>query len=136
MMLYLNGQDIDRLVLGLVDRRGDDFVFAVAPQGIACSAETFLAAVVSYLGREGLEQWSLTGIIVVSGGGSSTGLRVTHALANAWAFAGAIPLYSLHKTKDGVDDLNVIDHSPKTFVRPEYERAPHITLSKKDALRR
>ncbi len=138
MMLYLNGQDIDHLVLGLVEKTGDVFSFVDQPVTAECRSEDFLANVVEYLKTKNIEKTELSGIIVVSGSGSATGLRVSHALANAWAFAGELDLYSLVKPKDtlDVDALSLVDAEAKTFVRPEYERAPTITTSKKDALRR
>lgn len=138
MILYINGQEIERLVLGLVKKEGVVFSFTFRPTAHQSSPERFLPDIVSYLADHNLKLNGLTGVILVSGEGSATSLRGTHAIGNALAFTEGIPLFNLEKKKSESDEevLSRIHEAPHDFARVKYEKAPHITVSKKDALKR
>lgn len=137
MMLYVNGQDIARLVLGLFRKDGEGGVWHVPPTVIPSSPEGYLEVIEQFLLLHALEHKDVTGIAVASGAGSATALRASHALVNAWGFAGGVPLFKIVKEEGMTDEqmLGQMVQEPQAFVRPLYGNVPHITASTKSALR-
>ncbi len=136
-MLYVNGQDIGTFVLGLI---GDKVLlesFDVGP-------EQYLATIESFLHTHHLTIDDVSGILLVTGPGSPTALRGTHAIVNTLHFTNRIPVFVLEKdanvpdgdvvTKEHVSALSPLPEG--TFAKPIYARGPRITASKKDALGR
>jgi tRNA threonylcarbamoyladenosine biosynthesis protein TsaB len=77
---------------------------------------------------------ALTGVIVFRGPGSFTGLRIGVAVANAIAYAQAIPIVGTGGdgwVADGAERLQAGETD--TQVKPEYGAAPHITRPPKAA---
>lgn len=135
MMLYVNGADIERLVLGLVD----DGAWAASPEAFAGGPERFLAAIDAYLRDHHIERSAITGLAVVRGPGSSTALRSSLAIANAWGFAAQLPLAGLEKplAATDADMLAAIASAPSSAIlTPLYASPAKITASTKDALGR
>ncbi len=134
MMLYVNGSDIARVVLGVLDDGASAFL--VDPVVIDASPEQFLARVDEFLkSHEG----SMTGIVAVLGPGSATALRTSLTMVNALAFAKSIPTFGV-ELAPGADDRSFLvslhGASPVPMARPVYTAPAKITVSTKDALGR
>ncbi|MBP9828079.1 hypothetical protein KBC55_02900 [Patescibacteria group bacterium] len=137
--LYVNGQDIGRLVLGLcaVSDTGG-WSFSHTPEVISVSPEAYLSAIDAYIVAQGTALASLQGFVLVAGPGSATALRAAHALVNALSFARSIPVYSIEKEAT-LADAGVFTQSEVRSTRvavPVYAHEARITQGTKDALRR
>ncbi|MFA6017882.1 MAG: hypothetical protein WCT28_00815 [Patescibacteria group bacterium] len=135
MMLYVNGSEIDSLVLGILnDERS---IFLLQPFRFQLSPEEFLGKITQMIDMPGSGQ--ISGIVVVLGPGSATALRSTLAIVNAFAFARSIPIFGVSLEKDA-DDRTILvalrDAKSIPMARPIYAYAARITASNKDALRR
>ncbi|MFZ2682344.1 MAG: hypothetical protein WAZ14_04615 [Patescibacteria group bacterium] len=135
MMIYVNGQDIARLALG----GWSGSAWLHEPQVFQVRPEQYLATFSSWLQKIGLDKQGITGFVIVSGPGSATALRTSHAMVNALALALGVEVMSLDKTEDSTD-LEVASSLAglvaKPFALPTYGRAPTITVSTHDALKR
>lgn len=137
MMLYVNGSDIGRIVLGAIaDDRGS---FVIPLEACAVRPEEFLFTIDAWMTNHGIAKAAVTGVVAVIGPGSATALRTSIAFANTFAFAQSLPLYGVPFAV-GVDDRSVLvdllSVQPSPMLVPVYANAPTITVSKKDALRR
>lgn len=134
MMLYVNGSDIARLVLGVLN--DDRSAFLVDPATFESSPEQFLAKVDEFLKSH---SGALTGIVAVLGPGSATALRTSLTMVNAFAFAKSIPVFGV-ELAPGADDRSVLvslhGASPVPMARPVYANPAKITVSTRDALGR
>lgn len=105
-------------------------------------SETLLPAIDQLLKKNKLALKDLIGIIVNSGPGSYTGLRVGIATANALSFGLRIPIVGIRNKPQGIRELFEIGSKKlksKKFkvgdiVMPFYGGKPHITKSKKKHL--
>lgn len=138
-VLYVNGQDISRLVLGLCEgANSSSWAFVQVPETVSSSPEIFLASMHEYLVAKGLTLDDIEGFLLVAGPGSATALRASHALINALSFARRVPVYSVVKEGAVADDA-VFSHGEVRSVRaavPVYAHEARITQGTKDALRR
>ncbi len=135
-MLYINGQDIARLSLGLLN---SDFTWAKQPQTLDLNPEAYLSGVDNYLKANGLNKTQISGLAVAAGPGSATSLRTSHALVNALGFALKVPVWSvpeLDKLSHSEVTAAFSQHQAHAFALPEYARAPQITESTRDQLKR
>lgn len=137
-MLYVNGSDIARLVLGVLN--DDRSAFLVDPTVFNVSPEQFLFTVDAFLTDVRLSTPSnLTGLVSILGPGSATALRTSLTMANAFAFAKSIPVYGI-ELAPGADDRTALvalhSASPTPMARPVYANPAKITISEKDALGR
>jgi hypothetical protein len=131
MYLVIASQDISNLTLALLDK-GDlaqSEEFFVPP-------EKHLVSIDEALGKWKVSINTLKGVIVITGPGSFTASRVSVTLANSIAMTQKIPIWGIanpeNKTiKNLVGDLDLSKMPDKTFVLPDYNQEPHITLSKK-----
>ena len=139
MMLYINGQDIARLVVGLLVISPDGAEWSYGPEAIACGPEGYLAAIDAALMAQKTSLNELLGIILVSGPGSPTALRASHAAVNALAFTAGITIRSFEKPPEIADAeilARLAELVPEPFAFPKYGSAPTITTSTRDALKR
>lgn len=137
MILYVNGQDINELILGLLGEEVHLETFSVGP-------EKYLATLDAFLQTQNIELDKLEGVAVVVGPGSATALRSSLSIVNTLHFAKQLPLYTIEKdptvsdedivTKDMLSKLKPLNKT--SFAEPIYAHAPRITPSKKDALGR
>jgi len=91
-------------------------------------AATLLGEITQLLTRQNIAPSDLNGIVVFSGSGSFTGLRIGTTVANALAYSLSIPVV---KTA-GADWLSGVGSALAKaqlgqFVQPDYDRAPNIT---------
>ncbi len=137
-MLYLNGQDIGKLVLGFVAQKSTP-EWLYGPEKIMTGPEGYLAALDAVLEQHKKSMPDFSAIILVQGPGSPTALRVSHALVNTLAFTNKLPILALSKLPD-VSDEQVLEFLPGTHARPYvfpvYSAEPLITAPTRDLLKR
>lgn len=136
MMVYVNGQDIARLGLGVIDANK---AWLHRPQAYETRPEAYLAQLESYLAGQNIARTEIRGFILVQGPGSATALRTSHALVNALAFALGVEVIGIEKPIE-LPDAEILplaaEALSRTFVLPVYAHAPNITTTKRDALKR
>lgn len=136
MILYVNGQDIKRIVLGIVGEEGAEMI-EVGPDG-------FLGAIHAFLDKRAISLNEIKTIVCVRGPGSATALRVSLSLVQALAFAKKISLVSVEKDPSAseqeafhrVTPSWLAQQSPVEAIVPLYAHAPQITAAKRDHLKR
>lgn len=136
MMVYVNGQDIARLVLGLCEAEGK---WVVPPIEKAVRPEGYLAALEAFLVEQGVSVSEITAFALVQGPGSATSLRAAHACVNALAFALGVKIVSFEKANDEQDDQmlgRIANQFGHAFALPTYAHTPNITETNRDALKR
>lgn len=134
MMLYVNGGDIAKIGLGLL--QDDRSAFVEAPEYVPASPEEFLRTIDAYLQKHSAQ---INGIVVVRGPGSATALRTTLSIVNTFAFTRSLPIFGVSLPKDADDRMVLVElvrATPIPLARPMYAQPARITVSKKDALRR
>ncbi|PIQ67657.1 hypothetical protein COY25_00305 [Candidatus Uhrbacteria bacterium CG_4_10_14_0_2_um_filter_41_7] len=137
MRLYLNGSDLEQLVLADLDSEKSLIVVKTPPEG-------YLKEIDAYLKDFDVLPASLEGIYVVTGPGSATALRTLLSIVNTIKFAFNTKVYSVQKNLDEQDSVtiknllnkNFDQHADEAFAEPVYESSPRITVSKKDNLGR
>lgn len=94
-------------------------------------AATLVGKIQTFLVENNSATENLSGIIVFSGSGSFTGLRIGATVANALAYSHNIPVVA-GKDDDwlaqGIDNLSTAN--PGEYVIPTYDREPNITKPK------
>lgn len=140
MMLYINGQDIARFVVGVAD--AETVLSLEVMEG--ARPEQFLASIDSFLRENDYAIEDMTRLVVVVGPGSATALRAVLSIVNTIAFVRGVDLVGVEK--DPVQDDEVFlrsilakeieVHVSESFLHPVYAHEPRITVSKKDHLRR
>lgn len=135
MIIYVNGQDIARLVLGTLT----DGQWAQEPVVLEIRPEAYLQGLEAFLQQNNLSRTDIRGFVLVQGPGSATALRTSHALVNALAFALGVEVVPVEKSSNE-EDRNIVHRltelESRTFVLPTYEREAQITEPNRDALKR
>lgn len=94
-------------------------------------AQQLLPAIEDLLAKNKLKLHELSGIIVFTGSGSFTGLRIGTTVANALAYGENIPVVAIAE-KDWLN-FGLAELATSTGFRPvtpSYESEPNITLPK------
>lgn len=94
-------------------------------------ASTLVDTIEEFLKQQGTKSDELTGLIVFTGSGSFTGLRIGTTVANAMAYAHGIPVVDGEGDDwlaRGVEALK--STKPGTYVIPRYDKEPNITKPK------
>ncbi|HUP26582.1 MAG TPA: tRNA (adenosine(37)-N6)-threonylcarbamoyltransferase complex dimerization subunit type 1 TsaB [Candidatus Limnocylindrales bacterium] len=97
-------------------------------------AETIHLQTEGLLSSAGKKLQDISGIIVFSGPGSFTGLRIGISMANALAYALGVPIVgSTDKNwvKAGHKLLNFTGQQKSGYVMPHYGAPAHLTLPRK-----
>ena len=94
-------------------------------------ASEILEKIEYLLSKNDAKMQSLSGIIIFTGQGSFTGLRIGTTVANTLAYSYAIPIVSAQGDTWLDDGLNSIQSQKKSvYVLPEYSSEPNITKPK------
>ncbi len=96
--------------------------------------EKTLSHLEKFLKTNGVKLDAVNKIVVVSGPGSFTGIRVGVSMALAFSFAKNIPLYAIEKPKlpEKLSELaNMKLQKVKDDFDPDYGAEPNITIKKK-----
>jgi tRNA threonylcarbamoyladenosine biosynthesis protein TsaB len=127
MILFLDTSDFNDLRLAVVDRTVREQVRAVAYNENYKTA----ALLEQFLKRNKVKLGDVEKIVVCSGPGSFTGIRVGIALAQAIGFALSIPVIAIKKSavpKD-LQNLKTLKNSKQIILH--YGAKPNITKKKK-----
>jgi hypothetical protein len=136
MMLYVNGQDIRRLTLGLLHQDSEPVL-----ETYQCSPEEFLKRIDTFFKEHGMTVDDVDQIITVKGPGSATSLRSILSIINTLGFFKGVKVAGVEKELETLDKdvINSIlnesvelDYSET--ILPKYSHGPRITISKKDQL--
>lgn len=118
--------------IGLLSSNGNKLQYKTW-QAHKMLAETLHTELVAILSLSGTVWADITGIVVYTGPGSFTGLRIGVSVANALAQGLGIDMAG----SNGDDWIEVgthflaSDQSNKSYVVPEYGLEPHITQQRK-----
>ncbi len=94
-------------------------------------AATLLTTIHRFLSQQGIQAKGLEGLIIFTGSGSFTGLRIGATVLNALAYSHSLPITAgegENWLEDGV--LKLRTAAPGTYVIPKYDREPNITKPK------
>ena len=133
MFLYINTAIDNIIELALVDKDGTTEEKLIKEAG-RLQSEKLMPLIVSFLGGRNFLFKDLKGIIVVSGPGRFTSLRIGIATGNTMAFSLTIPIVGimLHDNLDDIDFKKAVRKMKKgVYVMPTYGREPNITKPKK-----
>jgi tRNA threonylcarbamoyladenosine biosynthesis protein TsaB len=130
MILFIDTSDFNNLRLALVEKTTvKNFVTVVAFNENYKTNELLQ----KFLGKQKVTPKDLTKVIVCSGPGSFTGIRVGVSLAQALGFALRIPVIAIPKAKVPKDLLKFRSLKlPKKLIL-HYGQKPNITKTKKKA---
>jgi len=95
-------------------------------------ADTLLGNITKLADSAGIKLKSIEGVIIFTGEGSFTGLRIGTTVANALAYGLTIPIVSAESDswiERGLKDL--AQREVGEYVIPKYSSEPNITKSKK-----
>jgi hypothetical protein len=124
-ILYINGQDIAFLVLGIVK----DGEWVLRPEQIVATPETFLSVLDSWISQKLVLAKGFS-ITAVNGPGSPTALRAIASILNALKSTRNVSLAIVQKDPSVPDvDIcaDVVAASEVPIFIPEYGRDPNIT---------
>lgn len=94
-------------------------------------AATLVETIRSFLKKNGIKSSELAGIIIFTGVGSFTGLRIGTTVANALAYAHSLPITAGEGGDWIAEGLTKLTASTSgAYVVPKYDKEPNITKSK------
>jgi tRNA threonylcarbamoyl adenosine modification protein YeaZ len=131
MYLYINTTSSDLIVLALADKKGEVLKLKKIKASYQQS-EKLLSEIEKLLDYQIIK---LSGVIVVSGPGGFTSLRIGVASANALAFSLQIPIVGVEYSNSQSDE-GIIASGAKRLTKikqfkqvlPKYGREPNINL--------
>lgn len=91
-------------------------------------AASLLTTIHQFLSQQGIQAKSLEGLIIFTGSGSFTGLRIGATVFNALAYSHGLPIATgegENWLEDGV--LKLRTTKPGKYVIPKYDREPNVT---------
>ena len=130
MYLFINTSQPEADI-GLLDDKAI-FIDRIKWQAGHNQSDELLQRIDSLLKLNGVKKTDLSGILMVKGPGSYTGLRVGIASGNALALAlgiGAVGIAG-EETGDLAQIISRFEDLSNDFVRPFYANSPHITKPK------
>lgn len=98
-------------------------------------ADTLLIQIQNLFKKNGVDIADISGLVVFTGEGSFTGLRIGSTVANTLAYSYDIPIVSAEGKEwleSGIQKLTKA--KPGSYVVPKYHSEPNITTSKKLSL--
>jgi tRNA A37 threonylcarbamoyladenosine modification protein TsaB len=130
MFLAISAQDLRTINLALCEGNKVTRLMSVD-----ASPEAYLAQIDQLLQRWGISLSELNGIMVVTGPGSFTSVRVSVTVANAIAFARNIPIFSLENPKnlelmELIRNADLSKSAERKFVFPAYGAPVNISMPK------
>ena len=137
MYLYINTSSSEKIVLALLDKKGEILKLKKI-SAVYKHSEKLLSEINRIFVGIGLDLSDLKGIIIVIGPGSFTALRIGIATANTMAWSLDIPILGI-ENKNNSDDKILLDKNFKKILNkkvfkqilPKYGREPNITLKTK-----
>ena len=92
---------------------------------------TLLSKIKELLDGQSLDWSDIQGVGVYAGPGSFTGLRISHAMANALAYASDIPAANASGDSWQQDCIELLSRGGQKIITPDYGREARITQQKK-----
>lgn len=128
MILYINTSDFNRIELAIIS---EESFFKLSKDLAFNENYKALEIIKKFLAHHKITLQQLTKIIVCSGPGSFTGIRVGVALSQALGYALNIQVQAIPKNKipDALENINKVK-LPKELVL-NYGAKPNITKTKK-----
>jgi len=131
MILFIDTSGFDDLRLGLISAGGKPAVRETSVK-LAYNENYKTAAILEkFLRKNKTVPENLSKIIVCSGPGSFTGIRVGVALAEALGFALNVPAVAIKKPQVPVNLAKLAKFRGGKTINLNYGRKPNITLAKK-----
>jgi len=136
MILIINSSELEGLLVALADQ--NKIVIKVVVKAKFAHEEKLLNTIDKLLRLKKIKLTKLTGLIVVSGPGSFSALRIGLAVANTIAWQLNIPIVGISKELFGsVEELYKLGkkylsrRSKFSLVLPFYNQAPNINIKNK-----
>ena len=137
MVLFIDTTDGATVLLAFIDGRGR-CVAKSRRRARYRQAQVVLPAIDALRRKAKLSLSSLTGVIVLSGPGPFTALRVGVLTANTIAWALRLPVVEVRKTADADFETLITQGLAKlknvtapAIIVPHYGQAPNITMKKR-----
>ncbi len=138
MYLYINTSQSEKIVLALLDKKGEILELKSIKAKYKQSEKLLSEINKLKVKSKKLKVEYLKGVLVVIGPGGFTALRIGVATANALAWSLQIPILGI-ENKNNLDDKKLVDKKFKKILRlnkfrqvlPRYGKQPNITISKK-----
>ena len=129
MHLFIDTSDSHQTKIGLLNPEGV-FQYQKVWEAQQNQSEELLAEIDGLLLRTGIKLRSIGKVLVISGPGSYTGLRVGIATANALSMALAVPALGVTKPDFEAGNYNLNKTDNKSIAAAFYLKPPHITQGK------
>ena len=134
MVLYINTSKEKQLGVFLIKEKR--IIDKIRLDGDYKVSENLLKLVNKIIGKNRLKFKDLNGIIMVSGPGPFTSLRIAAAVVNSLAYALKIPVVGIKIQKKRPTDAQIIKSGLSkleqvklgTYVSPFYEKLPNIVI--------
>lgn len=131
MYLYINTSEQGKIKIALFNGKG--MSASMSKAGTVKLTEKLVFFITQLLNKQKITFKKLKGIVVVTGPGSFTSVRIGCVIANTLAQVLKIGIYGAHADKLNSDQL-ILKAIPKIkkskFAIPFYDREPNITIPK------
>lgn len=131
MYLFINTSEQGKIRIALFNEK--KLITSVSKSGTVKLTEKLVFFITQLLNKQGKELKHLKGIIVVTGPGSFTSVRIGCVIANTLAQILKIGIYGAHADKLYSDDLiikAITKIKKNQYVVPFYDKEPNITIAK------
>jgi len=131
MILYINTADTKKIILALIDSKGE-FLIKKSIRAEYKQSEKLLVGIEKIIKDKKKKIKDISGIIVTKGPGSFTALRIGITTANTLVFALGVPVVGImddEKVEKGLLELK--KRRKRASVVPEYGMEPNIMIGSK-----
>ena len=132
MILFIDTSNFNNLHLALIDNKNSKQPVSEFRASVAFNENYKTNELLGkFLAKQKVKPKNLSKIVVCSGPGSFTGIRVGVSLAQALGFALNIPVISIPKSKLPKDLLKLLDLKATKTTSLNYGQKPNISKPKK-----
>ena len=132
MLLFIDTSDFNNLHLALIDNKKSELSVAEFRASVAFNENYKTNALLEkFLIKQKVKLKNLSKIVVCSGPGSFTGIRVGVSLAQALSFALSIPMIAIPKSKIPKDLTLLLKTKAAATSSLNYGQKPNISKPKK-----
>jgi len=135
MVLFINTSNDNQLDVFLIKK--NEVFDSMSLSGDFKVSENLLGLIEKILNKNELAFKNLKGVIVVSGPGPFTSLRIAVTVANTMAYSLKIPVVGVENEQDVSDEklidlgLDLLTKAPAgELIKPFYNKEPNITMAK------
>lgn len=129
MYLFINTTEQGKIRIALFNSKG--LVSSINKSGTVKLTEKLVFFITQLLKKQKIEFKKLKGIVVVTGPGSFTSVRIGCVIANTLAQVLNIGIYGAHADSLNTDQLilkSIKKLKKNKYVIPFYDREPNITI--------